>query len=287
MSSAPVLVVGATGNVGPHVVEHLLSNGRRVRVLARDPRKAAEILGPDVEIVQGDLGDPASLPAALEGVEVASFATAATPHLGRQEVNFIDAARAAGVRGLVKQSGAGVGVLKGAISVAHGESERRLLASGIPSVLVKPATLMSNLLPNSQAIKGGSLPSIFGDSRISLVDPRDVAELIAGALLHPRDDGETWRFGGPAALTYDEIAATLTEVLGRPVAHLRLDVSAFRKSAASRGLPAFVIDTITEAARLAPHGTFVASDDVVRRVLGRPASPLRDWVERHRDALTA
>jgi hypothetical protein len=48
-----------------------------------------------------------------------------------------------------------------------------------------------------------------------------------------------------------------------------------------------VIETIMEAARLAPEGAFVASDDVVRRILGRPASGPRDWVERHRDALTA
>jgi hypothetical protein len=47
-----------------------------------------------------------------------------------------------------------------------------------------------------------------------------------------------------------------------------------------------VIETIIEAARLAPEGRFVASDDVIRRILGRPASGLRDWVERNREALT-
>jgi len=287
MSTAPVLVVGATGNVGRHVVKHLLGSGRQVRALARDPDKAAELLGPDVDIVEGDLELPASLAPALDGVEVASFATAATPDLGRQEVNFIDAARAAGVRRMVKQSGAGVGILKGAISAAHGESERRLHASGIPAVLVKPATLMSNLLGNAEAIRSGSLPSVFGDGRVSFVDPRDVGELIARAVIDPQHDGETLKFGGPAALTYDEVAATLSEVLGRPIAHVRIDVPAFQASAAGRGLPAHVIDTIVEAASLAPAGTFVASDDVIRRILGRPASPFHDWVDRNRAALAA
>ena len=287
MSTAPVLVVGATGNVGRHVVKHLLGSGRRVRALARDPGEAAALLGPDVEIVQGDLELPASLAPALEGVEVASFATAATPDLGRQEVNFIDAASAAGVRRLVKQSGAGVGVLKGAISAAHGESERRLHASGIPAVLVKPATLMSNLLGNAEAIRSGSLPSVFGDGRVSFVDPRDVGELIARAVIDPQYDGQALRFGGPAALTYDEVAAILSDALGRSIAHVRIDVPAFQASAAGRGLPAHVIDTIVEAASLAPSGTFIASDDAIQQILGRPASPLRDWVDRNREALAA
>jgi uncharacterized protein YbjT (DUF2867 family) len=287
MSTAPVLVVGATGNVGRHVVKHLVSSGHRVRALTRDPKTAAALLGTEVEIVKGDLDDPASLASALEGVAVASLATASTPDLGRQEVNFIDAASVAGVRRLVKQSGVGVGVLKGTISVAHGESERRLHASGVPSVLVKPVTFMSNLLLNAEAIKGGSLPSLLGDARLSLVDPRDVGELTAHVLVDPHYDGQTLRFGGPAALTHDEIAAALSEVLGRPISHVRLEVPAFRESAARRGLPVYVIETVVEAATFAPNGTFVASDDVIRRALGRPASPLSNWVERNREALAA
>jgi uncharacterized protein YbjT (DUF2867 family) len=286
MTTAPVLVVGATGNVGRHVVKHLVKSGHRVRALTRDPDKAARLLGTEVEIVKGDLDDPASLAPALEGVEVASLATASTPDLGRQEMNFIDAASAAGVRRLVKQSGVGVGVLTGAISVARGESERRLHASGVPSVLVKPVTFMSNLLLNAEAIRGGRLPSLLDDARLSLVDPRDVGELIAHALVDPQYDGETLRFGGPAALTHDEIAATLSEGLGRPIAHVRLEVPAFRESAAS-GLPTYVIETVVEAATVAPNSTFAASDDAIRRVLGRPASPLSHWVERNREAFAA
>jgi uncharacterized protein YbjT (DUF2867 family) len=154
-------------------------------------------------------------------------------------------------------------------------------------VLVKPVTLMSNLLGNAEAIRSGSLPSVFGDGRISFVDPRDVAELIVHALIDPQHDGEALKFGGPAALTYDEVAGMLSEVLGRPISHVRIDVPAFRASAAGRGLPAHVIDTIVEASSLAPAGTFIASDDVIRRILGRPASPLRDWVDRNRAALAA
>jgi hypothetical protein len=77
-------------------------------------------------------------------VEVASHATAPTPDFGRQEVNFIDAASAAGVSRRVRLSGAGSGVVNDAIHRAQGESERRLQASGIRSVLVKPVVYMSS-----------------------------------------------------------------------------------------------------------------------------------------------
>jgi hypothetical protein len=77
--------------------------------------------------------------------------------------------------------------------------------------------------------------------------------------------------------------ATLSEVLGRPIAHVRVDVPTFQSSSASEGLPDFVIEVIVEAARLAPQDEFVASDDVARRILGRPASRLRDWIERNRE----
>jgi uncharacterized protein YbjT (DUF2867 family) len=287
MSDAPVLVVGATGNVGPHLVKHLLGSGSQVRALVRDPGKAADLLGPEVEIVQGDLEDPASLTPALEGIEVASLATAPTPDLGRQEVNFIDAAEDAGVVRLVKLSGAGTGVVNDAIHLAHGESERRLQASGIRSVLVKPVVYMSNLLFDAETIKTGSLPSVFGDARVSFVDPRDVAELIARAILDPQYDDAVWEFGGPAALTHDEVAATLSEVLGRPIAHVRVDLPTFQASAADAGLPDFVVEAIGEAARLAPEGAFVSSDEVIRQILGRPGTGLRDWTEFNREALTA
>ncbi len=143
---------------------------------------------------------------------------------------------------------------------------------------------MSNLLFDAEAIKAGTLPSVFGDARVSLVDPADVGELMARALLDPRYDRESWEVGGPAALTHDEIAATLSEALNRLIAHVRVDLPTFQAAAAGEGLPDFVIEAIVEVARVAPGGAFVGSDEIVQRVLGRPASPLQDWVEQHSDA---
>jgi uncharacterized protein YbjT (DUF2867 family) len=77
--SAPILVVGATGTVGKHVVRRLVEAGRSVRALARNVDNARAQLGPLVEIIGGDLNEPGSLRAALHGVAVASLATAPGP----------------------------------------------------------------------------------------------------------------------------------------------------------------------------------------------------------------
>ena len=284
MATAKILVAGATGNVGPTLVEHLLRSGHAVRVLARDPQKATRLFGSRVEIVQGDLGDPASLAPAFRDVASAFVTTSPTPMLGEQEIPFIDAARAAKLERLVKLSGFGIEFSTDRIHAAHARSEQRLRASGLPSVILRPVVYLSNLLFDAAAIKTGKLPSIFRDGRISLVDPRDVAEVAARALLEPAYAGQTWEFGGPEALSYDDVAATFTRVLGRRVEHVRLEDATFEAAALQSGLPEFVVEAITSTATAAQSGKYEVNDDVVRRVLGRRASSLAAWIARQRDA---
>jgi uncharacterized protein YbjT (DUF2867 family) len=284
VTSAPILVAGATGTVGTELVAELVRSGHLVRALTRDPERAAERLPRGVEIVAGDLQDPASLAAALRGVAIASIATTPTPLLAAQEIAFIEAAMAAKLRRLVKLSAFGIDFARDRIHVCHADSERRLRSSGIPFVVLRPVVFMSNLMMDLASIAKGSLPSVFGESRMSFVDPRDVAALMARALVDARYEGETWEFGGPEPLTHDEVAATLTRLLGKKVEHVPLDPAEFGEQALRDGLPDFVVEAITEAAADTRRGKFVVDDSVIRRVLGRPAAPLTDWLERHRAA---
>jgi len=284
MKDGTILIAGGTGNVGPSLVAHLLRGGQRVRALARDPRKAARLLGPDVEVVLGDLVDAASLRHAFQGTRAAFVATSPTPTLADEEINFIDAARAAGVERLVKLSGFGVEFSTDRIHRAHARSEARLRASGIPSIVLRPVVFMSNLLFDAANLKSGKLPSIFGNGRISLVDPRDVAEVAAAVLASPAYEGQTLEFGGPEALSYDIVAATFTRVLGRTVEHVRVDDATFEAGALQMGLPEFVVEAVTTTATSAREGKYEVNDHAVRSVLGRGASNLADWITRHRDA---
>src|SRR5206468_5345029 len=97
-----ILVTGATGTSGVEIVRALLALGTRPRVLARDPAKAAALLGDDVEIARGDFNDLASLEEALEGIDAALLLSAPTPDTVEVQQRFVDAAKRAGVSRIVK-----------------------------------------------------------------------------------------------------------------------------------------------------------------------------------------
>jgi len=272
-----ILIVGATGTVGTLVVQRLLASGHAVRAVARDPIAARAKLGPHVEIVPGDLDDPPSLRAALREIDAASLATAGSPNLPRQEASFVDAAVEARLGHLVKLSAFGA-------HDWHATSEAHLRESGLRATVLRPVVFMSNLLWEAANIKAGKLPSIFGDGRMSFVAPVDVADLTALAVTQREHAGETWTFGGPDALTYDDVAATFTRVLGYTVAHVRLDEQTFRTGIAAAGLPDFIAPALIATARLTAQGKFVADDEPIRRLLGRPGTKLEAWLHQHRTA---
>src|SRR2546423_14167975 len=97
-----ILITGATGTVGRHVVAEVVRAGLPARVLVRSPEKGAPLEGPGVELAIGDLHDPSSLADALDGVERMFLLTPIAPDLPAVERAAIDAAKAAGVRQIVK-----------------------------------------------------------------------------------------------------------------------------------------------------------------------------------------
>ncbi len=276
---AKVLVAGGTGTVGRDVVGGLLARGHEPRVLARDPEKARGVLGTSVAIVKGDLTDPASLTKAMKGVEVGYVATTPGVGLAEQENNFIEAARAAKLRRVVKLSGYGVREAPDRIHQEHAISEQRTRGSGLDYVILQPVMFMTNLSWEAASIKEGTIASTFGDGRMSFVDPRDVAELAVVALTASDLRNAEWEFGGPEPLSYDDVAATFSRVLDRPIQHVRLDLDVFRREAK---LPEIVIEAITASGELARRGKYEVSDDVVRKQLGRRARSLESWIKENR-----
>jgi uncharacterized protein YbjT (DUF2867 family) len=277
-----ILLAGGTGTVGREVVKGLVARGLVPRILSRDPESARNLLGPSVEVVRGDFIEPASLADALRGVDVAYLATTPGPDLATQEGNFVEAARAAKVRRLVKLSGYGTDHATDRIHRCHAISEERLTSSGLEHVILQPVMFMSNLLWEAASIKQGKLVSAFGDGRMSFVDARDVADVALVALTTPDRVGGVWAFGGPSALSYDDVAATFSRVLGRRVEHIRLDEARFRQAAAQ--LPDFVIEAIVSSAVMAQQGKYEVPDTLIQEKLGRRARSLESWIADHRPA---
>src|SRR5215469_3489402 len=117
-----ILVVGATGTNGREVVKQLSARGVPVRAMVRSAEKSPELRLPNVELARGDLGDPASLDAALRGVRKAFIVTAVDRRCVEWFRNFFDAAKRAGGPHIVKFSGMGAGDADTPILNQHGET---------------------------------------------------------------------------------------------------------------------------------------------------------------------
>ena len=265
-----VLVTGATGNVGAHVVAELRARGVSVRAFVRDPRRAAERLG-DVELAVGDLADAASIRRALAGVDRVFLSSADGPDKVEHEAAVIAAAAAAGVELIVKastmlaQAGSQMAPLDW-----NGRSEEHLRQSGVPALILASGFYMTNLLAALEPVAAqGVLPAPAGAGAIGMIDPRDVAAVGAVALAGDGHAGRAYRLTGPEPVTYADIADALGRAIGRQVEYVDVPPEAARAGMEATGMPAWLVDHLDRAFALVRVGALEETTDVVHAVSGR------------------
>ncbi|MEU6254793.1 SDR family oxidoreductase [Streptomyces sp. NPDC047043] len=279
-----ILVTGATGTIGSEVVRELAARGEKVRALSREPAQARVPSG--VEAVPGHHRDRASVEAAMAGVEAAYLVGVFGPDDAEHDRGLVEAARAAGVRRIVKLSAIGTGDPRlGVFGTWHLPGEKAVRASGLEWTVLRPSAFASNTLSWVTAVREGtSAPNMMGDGRQGVVDPRDVAEIAVAALLDPGHAGRTYTLTGPETLSAHEQAAVLGEVLGRPVPLHDLSPEERREQLLAAGLSETYADGLMITARFIHEGGNDVVTEDVPEVLGRPAGTYREWAEDHRDA---
>ncbi len=284
-----ILVTAATGTVGSQVVAELQTRGATVRAFVRDRDKARCVLGPDVELAVGDFADTGALTRAMRDVDRVFLACSNAPGQVDHEGSVVDAARSAGVAGVVKLSGPRADADSMLVFERwHAAIEQRLRASGIPAVVLRPSTYMSNLLASAPGVaRSGMLFAPADDARIAFVDPGDVAAVAATVLLDARHDGHTYRLTGPAAISYGQIAEDLSTATGRPVAYVDVSDTAARAAMLDDGLPPFAADAIIDIFRAQRAGEMSQVSTDVRTLLGRDATPFAKFAQAHAPAFAA
>ena len=195
-----VLVVGATGRTGKLIVPELEAQGFEVRAFVRDADKAREVLGPDVEIVTGDITDPATIPPTLEGVKFIISAVGAGRKALPENVdyegvsNLAAAAAAADIDQLVLLSSMGttqedhpLNKMFSNVLIWKAKGEQAVRDSGVAYTIVRPGGLI-----NEEADKG-QVVALQGDPRLdSAVIPRaDVAKVCVAAIVEPSARNKT------------------------------------------------------------------------------------------------
>ncbi|GII75786.1 nucleotide-diphosphate-sugar epimerase [Sphaerisporangium rufum] len=278
-----ILVTGATGNVGRHVVQMLLERGAKVRALTRDPARAD--LPAAAGVARGDLADPGSLDAALDGVDTVFLVwpTLAADHAAPATI----AALAARARRIVYLSTRGVTPdtepVPGSILGSHALLERLIAGSGAAHTFLRPGGFAANTLMWAPQIRQtGDVHWVYGDAGRSLIHERDIAAVAAHVLTTPGHDGAVYELTGPETLTQAEQAAAIGEAIGRPVRWVELDPGQAREQMVAGGMPVEMAATI-----IAGQAAMVAAPEpvlpTVERLIGRPATPYARWARDHAD----
>jgi uncharacterized protein YbjT (DUF2867 family) len=278
-----ILVVGARGTNGREVVDRLAARGASVRALVRDPAEASDAPKGTVEFVQGDLDDPGSLDNALVGVERAFFLAAVSERYVDWFRNFLDAARRAGTSHVLRFSAMGADSESSSVVLRqHGQADRMLVESGLGYTIVRPNSFYQNLLWSARTIKDqGEFYMPLKSARQSLVDVRDIAEVSAHVLTGAGHNGKTYELTGPEPLAFDEIAATLSRVLEKPIRYVDVPLEAARQSMLKNRMPAWNAMAVTELYEVFASGVAARTTDTVERITGKRPIPFEQFARDH------
>jgi len=276
-----LLVTGATGHVGRELVRELDARGAAFRVLVRDPARAVG-LPERAERVVGDLDQPTTLAAAMDGVERLFLLV---PGIGLEHTEHaVAAARAAGVRHVVYLSSyAVIGDPVPAMGRWHRDREQLIRASGIPATFLRPGGFMTNAfdwLPTLRA--GGYVLDPVGPGRAAPIDPADIAAVAAVTLTEDGHEGEQYLLTGGETFTVAEQVQILAKATGRDI-----EVRAVATPAEAvrfrypHGAPQALADALIEGLTLMRADTVGVRTDTVRRLLGRAPGTFADWCARN------
>lgn len=279
-----ILVTGATGRVGRHLVDQLISRDADFRVLTRDPANAGFPAG--VDVIKGDLLDIHSLRAAFSGISTLFLLNAVTADEFTQAIITLNIAQECGIERVVYLS---VFDADGAVNVPHfavkSGAERMLKAMNFSATILRPTYFIDNEMMFRDAIVDhGIYPMPIGNVGLAMVDARDIAEVAAIELIRREQAAgklplETINLVGPDTLTGTQAAAVWADVLGQPVSYAGDNPDAFEANMASF-MPAWMAyEMRLMASRFVSEGMIPLEGDRERLVtlLGRPLRSYRDF----------
>ena len=283
---ATVLVCGATGTTGSQVLAQLRGAGIGVRALTRSAESAGRLREAGVEAAVGDLGEPSTLPAALDGVRAVYMAHPAFPDLPAHEGNLARAAAAAGVAHLVKLS-----VLDASPDSAvtfqrlHFAAEQQIKESSVAWTMVRSNGFMQNTLAWAPQIAGGTVYGPVLDARWSIIDARDVAAVAAAVLQDTGTHrGQVYSVTGPEASSPREQIAFLSELLGREITAQEVSIDQAKTSMVSFGVPTWYAQCLAELFGLYAEGLGGQISPDVEKVTGHRPRDYRQFAADHLQA---
>ncbi|WP_371405292.1 NAD(P)H-binding protein [Kribbella sp. NBC_00662] len=265
-----ILVTGATGRVGRHVVDGLRAAGVTVRALVRTPDLAA--FSPEVELIQGDITDADAVRRASADADGAFLLWPSFSAEGASDI--VDALP----RRVVYLSSLNAG--EGGV---WGDVEQLLRAAGKEWTFLRP----SGFAVNAQAWagdfrSGDTLRLPYPEASRSMIHERDIAAVAVLSFVNPGHVGQIYELTGPQALTQTEQVATIARAVGKDMHVVPLTEDAARQAMLDQGAdPALAASAVSYWASLVGNPEPVTT--TVTELTGRPALTFADWAHEHAD----
>ncbi len=272
-----ILVTGASGNVGREVIRALKWRGEAVRAALYDSAGASDALGA-TDAARFDFTDPSTYAAAFNGVT--RMFLMRPPPIGNVDRDMRPAINYAAGRGLKQIVFLSITGAERNPVVPHARIEALLRASGAPWTMLRCGFFMQNLNTTHRAdiVEHDDLFVPAGGSRTAFVDARDIGAVAARALTEPGHEGQAYTLTGSEALTYHQVAAIMSEELGRPIGYSNPSLPAFARRMRRRGHPWGYIGVMMALYLTTRLGMAQAVAPDAARLLGREPITLRQYV---------
>jgi len=291
-SSHKILVIGATGGVGSAVSATLIERGVPFRAAIRNLNKAnttapftSDKAKGLVEFVEVDFYNPATLEKAFHGIEKVFLMT--PPGQTGTAYPMVEAAKKAGVKYIVKLSALGADETPERFlwGSEHGQVEQAITKEGIAFTSLRPGYYFTNGFGVRQTIKEkGAMYAALGDAKLSMIDPRDIAEVVANCLTQPGHEGKIYNLCGPDNLSYFDLAQIFSEVIAKPVTYTPIDDAQLREMAKTFLKSQSNIDGFSNMMGFFRNGGYNKSSPDLERVLGHKGRTFRAWIEENAPA---
>jgi len=270
-----ICITGAGGTVGGEVVKKLESLKAPFRAGYHSEGKVQAARAKHIDAVVIDYNRPETLKDAFAGCSKVFLLGPNVQNQAELETNAVNAAKAAGVSHIVKLSVLRADEEQFQFSKVHRSVEKAIESSGMSWTFLRPNSFMQNVITYMSAtIKAeGAFYSAAEDGRISHVDVRDIAAVAGKALTEPGHERKAYALTGPEAITYDELAAQLSKVLGKPIKYVRWTPEDYRNGMLTVGTPEWFVDLLLDLERFYREQKASIISDDIKNVTGK--DPIR------------
>jgi uncharacterized protein YbjT (DUF2867 family) len=285
--SEPILVTGATGTIGRDVAKRLSEKGVSVRAAVRDQAKARRQFGSNIALAPFDFENEKTFSGALEGVEKVFLLPPLLPNQLAVMNAFVDAAKRAGVRHIVKLSAIGADDEKRPTAIkGHAANEQHIRESGVAFTFLRPNSFMQNFFTYFPP-RNGAIYLPWGNGTASFVDTRDIASVAAKVLTSDGHEGKIYTLTGPATLGIADIARILSEMTGREFKYVDVPEAAARDGMLQAGVPPWQVDLVMELHAVNKQNRWSAVTSDIEKITGNPPTDFAQFARDHADKFRA